>query len=670
MESTPGPVGSGRSPPTGPQEERDYWEDEDRIGSLLTMCYDDGVYPTEIDPGEMVVEGREVRFKLNSSLDEIKVNWLKERTVTVIFKEAARFLAKNIKDDLVRAFEDGWIIGNERLQENTRRGRLKIEDPGVASYVAKAKEVADYMKIEGQAEITLGMETYKVLFKPWMTRAEFRDLRRQEEDRILKFWVMALHVPLDDMPFIYAQIERAIGKIVMAHPTDVDPTRPGLVNARFDLEPEARPNMKDVLWVETAKGDVLEIKLACADTLKCRICRQFFHTEQDCRRGGGARSGRGIAGQSGQYHAPPQGPAASAVGGSQAPIYQGVSHQHGGGVQTRLFGGTQPQNTSAGQVGGVRGVGGGMGQIGTIPAYGSVQAAWQGGITADSLFSNGIHPALWPGLLSSQGLAPPAGQTGQMGQWNATLGPSTSAIRVNQPPPKGTQGVACLQQSFGGRLGGGPGGGRQGDGTAASSQGRSRAHTPGKQRRLSTASQIEVTPEPSGTSRLSRSGSEKSVDQEVGLVTPGQKTTRDRRLISTKGQNTDMPQYVVPLVCTTLCNTEWVITWQRGAEPWAIFGHMVQDMPTTEDIPNCLSTLYLDAFPTRLIPQVVMPRILFGPAGNKTKLYVPLINARLREAKLTELERLGLRLVPLSIFAEAKRQELSKLTVTPLMITA
>ncbi|GBG41115.1 hypothetical protein CBR_g73121 [Chara braunii] len=244
------------------------------------MCYDDGVYPTEIDPGEIVVEGREVRFRLNTSLDEIEVKWFKERTVTVIFKEAARFLAKNIKDDLVHTFEDGWVIGNESLQENTRRGRLKIEGPGVASYVAKAREVANFMKTEGKVEITLGAEAYKILSKSWMAREEFRDLRRPEEDRVV--WVVTLQVPLDDMTFIYAQIERAIGKIIMVHPTDVDPSRSVLVNARFDLEPEARPNVTDVLWVEMAKGDVLEIKLANSDSLKCRICWQFFHTQHDC----------------------------------------------------------------------------------------------------------------------------------------------------------------------------------------------------------------------------------------------------------------------------------------------------------------------------------------------------------------------------------------------------
>ncbi|GBG67229.1 hypothetical protein CBR_g84892 [Chara braunii] len=275
---------TGRSPPPAPHEERDYWEDEDRIRELLTLCFDDGIYPTEIDPGEMSIDGREVRFKLNTSLDDIKVKWLKERTVTIIYKDAACFLPKNIKDDLVRAFEDGWVMGNDQFVENMRRGRVKVEGPSIVSYVAKSPEVARYMINEGSLTIPLGTEEYKVLFKPWMTRAEFREMRKQEDEST--FWVMAVQIPLDDMTFIHAQIEKAIGRIICAHPADADPQRPALVNAKFDLNPEARPNMKDKIWIKTSTGDELEIRLACSDTIKCRKCRQFFHTEEECRRGG------------------------------------------------------------------------------------------------------------------------------------------------------------------------------------------------------------------------------------------------------------------------------------------------------------------------------------------------------------------------------------------------
>ncbi|GBG83591.1 hypothetical protein CBR_g37312 [Chara braunii] len=266
-----------QSPPPGPSEQINYWEEEDRIRGLLTLCFDDGVYPTNLDPGEMSVQGREVKFTLNTSLDEIKIKWLKERTVLVIFKDNSRFMPKKVKDDIIRAFEDSRIIGSERFPLEVRRGRVKIEGPNALS-----REVAEFMLSEGGVEIPIRNVNYKILFKPWMTKAEFKELRRQEDERT--FWVMAIQIPLDDMSFIYSQIERAIGKIVLAHPPDRDVTRPAQVNAKFDIVPKARSNMKDKLWVITSKGDELEVKLACSSTPKCRICKQFFHTESECRR--------------------------------------------------------------------------------------------------------------------------------------------------------------------------------------------------------------------------------------------------------------------------------------------------------------------------------------------------------------------------------------------------
>ncbi|GBG83414.1 hypothetical protein CBR_g37128 [Chara braunii] len=475
--TTPGTEGTGRSPPVAPQEERDYWEDEDRIRELMAMCSDDGIYPTDLDPGEMVVEGREARFRLNTSLDDIKVKWLKERTVTVIFKEAARFLPKNVKDDLVRAFEDGWVIGNENLTENSRRGRVKIEGPGVASYVAKAREVAAFMIAEGHVEITLGGETYRILFKPWMTRAEFRDLRRQEDKST--FWVIALQIPLDDMPFIYAQIEKAIGKIVLAHPADADPNRPPLVNARFDLDPEARQNMKDILWIETPKGDTLEVRLATAGTPKCRKCRQFFHTEDECRRGGSQRT-RAVAGatSSNQRQNSHPGPAVSGQGGGQTPGgYQGTmgpcqetpapsgAASHGG--TTRLNPIFSPQGRNAvsmahmgvPMMGNQAPMGGGpsLFTYGMPPAQGTdLQGnCWQGGaISSDWLMTSGFNPALWSGwamgLQGSQGGLGAGGMGGQVGnpgflqQQGASgvptpgaAGSSAEGRNVNNPVPSG-----------------------------------------------------------------------------------------------------------------------------------------------------------------------------------------------------------------------------------------
>ncbi|GBG59023.1 hypothetical protein CBR_g24371 [Chara braunii] len=64
-----------------------------------------------------------------------------------------------------------------------------------------------------------------------------------------------------------------------------------------------------------------------------------------------------------------------------------------------------------------------------------------------------------------------------------------------------------------------------------------------------------------------------------------------------------------------------------------------------------------------------MPRILFGHASNKVKLYVSIVDVRLTEGKITKLEAMGMRLSPLAIFAEARKQELSSITISPLMVT-
>ncbi|GBG78278.1 hypothetical protein CBR_g26309 [Chara braunii] len=264
--------------PPGPMEEQPHCEDEDRIRVLLALCYDDGVYPTDLDPGEMTTEGREVTFTLNTSLDTIKVRWLKEITVSVIFKDNARFLPRKVKDDTIRAFENGWIIGTERFAAKSRRGRVKIEGPNALSYVAKSRQVAEFMIKEGGVDIPLGTKIYKVLFKPWMTRAEFRDLRRQEYERT--FWVVAVQIPLDDMPFIYAQVEKAIGRIIQAYPPDADPQRPALVNTKFDIDPEARGNMKDKICIKTSTEDLIEVKLACSTTTKCRGADNSFRKKR------------------------------------------------------------------------------------------------------------------------------------------------------------------------------------------------------------------------------------------------------------------------------------------------------------------------------------------------------------------------------------------------------
>ncbi|GBG75438.1 hypothetical protein CBR_g20068 [Chara braunii] len=263
-----------RSPPPDPRGNRDK---EQRVKELIRLYYEEGFIPPDIDPGEMTIQDREARFKVNVVIDQAKVAWLKEHTVTIMFREGARFLPKKVKDDIVRAYEDNKIQEGSFERDGFRRGRVKMESPNVVSYVAKSNIIAMWLVNKEHNELILGSTTYKLEFKPWMTKAQLKEQRREEYQ--LTFWVIVVQVPLDAMLFVDAHIQKAIGPIVRRHPTEPDRLKPSLVNIKFDVDPAARANMKDVIWVETFEGDQLEVKLASSDTPRCRRCRAFFHTE-------------------------------------------------------------------------------------------------------------------------------------------------------------------------------------------------------------------------------------------------------------------------------------------------------------------------------------------------------------------------------------------------------
>ncbi|GBG74469.1 hypothetical protein CBR_g18880 [Chara braunii] len=132
--------------------------------------------------------------------------------------------------------------------------------------------------------IDLAGTTYRTDFKPWLTKAEIRDWRQLIDQST--FWVVAVGIPLDEMPFIHVHVEKVVGKIVKQHEPEGDDTDPKLVKLRFDIDPAYKTNMKDKIMVQTLQGDVLEIRLASADSEWSKRCRTFFHTESTCRRAG------------------------------------------------------------------------------------------------------------------------------------------------------------------------------------------------------------------------------------------------------------------------------------------------------------------------------------------------------------------------------------------------
>ncbi|GBG73760.1 hypothetical protein CBR_g17100 [Chara braunii] len=139
----------GHSAPGGPEESF-----EERVRLLLSMCYDDGMLPDELQLEEVVIEGNEAVVTVNEKFDEIKIRWLMERTVVIIFRDAARELPRKMKEDIVRTYENGWQR-DHIFDPPVGRGRVKFEGPNVISYVSRDKVVADWMVNEGEGAVTL-----------------------------------------------------------------------------------------------------------------------------------------------------------------------------------------------------------------------------------------------------------------------------------------------------------------------------------------------------------------------------------------------------------------------------------------------------------------------------------------------------------------------------------
>ncbi|GBG77127.1 hypothetical protein CBR_g23453 [Chara braunii] len=210
VEEVVGP--QNRSPP---QAQTNYWVEEERVQEMLAKCYDIGILPAGWDIGELKEEGMKAHFTLNPSLDEIKVKWLKERTVTVIFQDGSKNLLKKIKEDVIRAYESIWL-GEGRFDPSVMRGRVSIESSNVLSYIAKDVRVVELMLQEGESVV-----------------------------------------------------ESSIGHVLKTYPSEKDARTPRLINVRMDLSLEALPRLKETISFTTFQGQLIELKVANAQTPWC-----------------------------------------------------------------------------------------------------------------------------------------------------------------------------------------------------------------------------------------------------------------------------------------------------------------------------------------------------------------------------------------------------------------
>ncbi|GBG63211.1 hypothetical protein CBR_g36979 [Chara braunii] len=156
-------------------------------------------------------------------VDEVKEQRLRERSVVVTFQGEARNLQRSVMEDLIWAYEDGWTA-KKLFQPSFCRGRVKFEGANVASYVAKAKEIADWLVQQKKLSIRLVGKEYSVSFKPRLSRHEMQVARIQEAES--KFWIMALRVSLDAYYFLRSALPPWLDDIALLMTTmDTGPRR-------------------------------------------------------------------------------------------------------------------------------------------------------------------------------------------------------------------------------------------------------------------------------------------------------------------------------------------------------------------------------------------------------------------------------------------------------------
>ncbi|GBG60070.1 hypothetical protein CBR_g401 [Chara braunii] len=203
----------------------------------------------------------------------LKEKWLKERTVIFIFQEEAKDLTRGVKEDLIRAYEDGWTA-RRLFNPELRRGRVKFEGPNVVSYVAKAVEGANWLAQKGTITLNLRGKDYTVTLKPWMMKQELKEVKLREAET--NFWIVALRVPLEAMYYVASAAEGLIGGVKFMHPPEADRSKPKLVNMKLDMEPQARFRVEDHLLIESPKGGVWKVEVATPFSDWCRNADVLF----------------------------------------------------------------------------------------------------------------------------------------------------------------------------------------------------------------------------------------------------------------------------------------------------------------------------------------------------------------------------------------------------------
>ncbi|GBG71256.1 hypothetical protein CBR_g8678 [Chara braunii] len=179
-------------------------------------------------------------------------------------------------------------MGEGRFDVAITRGRVCIESSNVLSSIAKDTRVTEWMIQEGETRVALRGRWYSIAFKPWLTKKELQDARKEASQNY--FWIKVLDVPIDAFCYLESAAEHLIGQVLKVYPSERDARTPQLINVRMDMALESLPRLKESISFTTFQGQLIELKVANAQTPWCTRCRRYFHVSDNCTRQGRRRA--------------------------------------------------------------------------------------------------------------------------------------------------------------------------------------------------------------------------------------------------------------------------------------------------------------------------------------------------------------------------------------------
>ncbi|GBG92198.1 hypothetical protein CBR_g54643 [Chara braunii] len=672
---------TGRSPP----RDRDVGlTEEARVKLLIAKCFEDGVSPENLNHGEFVVENGVRIFKVDDNVGRLTTSWLKDRVVTVIFQGAARDLPLKVRENLIRAYENGWT--RQRIFDRTvRRGRTHGEGPNIISYIAMTREIAQWMVAKAEDKVVVGGVEYLMLFKPWMTRKELEERRRIDDET--KFWVIALRVPIRAAFHLHDMLEKAMGKVIKTYDAEPDKTRPKLMNRKYDLVKEAECNFVPELPMKLEDGEILMIKFVCKHTPWCDRCRWWFHTETDgCPRMEEEDLGGAVERRFGNLNI--RTPDTRSAPGLQRGIQEAARDVQQSTMQRRpqpeQGGRSRGESSNQGQAArtGERGGGDwGRSGLGGNPVHSSgMLYPQQRGAFSPYVGGGSFVPwqqqqaaGIWQNAQAWQsagGVMLQGGQSSGMYPYPGYQGPRPSGLGVGYMPTADVtqprREVERVER---------PGVEFRGEDRVSHKVTFQEVQPPPPGMDIEEVNPLEKRKEREGAQ--SRASSEASSThggrpREVILRAEGDQEGDSRAIVPGglptlgRGERENEDNFLLPFVCAIRGQEPYLIGFKASDGSMILPAAPIQGLPTPEIIAQQTRRLYSDRFQFRIFPEEMMAKLRQElPGGSRIRYSTPLIDARIPPECWDGLNNVGLECVRLSCIVSNEQSTLSLISVEP-----